>query len=101
MRETDGIEVSPDLVGAVVGAVLNEVIEWQKRSLKPLYLLICLEPLRVKTRDEGTVRDKAVYILLGVLDILIAVGSGLNKLRRAIATAVPKIQIQACAVHLV
>jgi len=32
-----GIEVSPDLVGAVTDAVLDEVAEWQDRPLEALY----------------------------------------------------------------
>ena len=66
LRELYGIEVSPDLVSAVTGAVLDEVAEWQNRPLEPLYPLVFLDALRVKVRDEGTVRNKAVYVALGV-----------------------------------
>src|ERR687884_1281571 len=66
LRELYGIEVSPDLVSAVTDAVLDEVAEWQDRPLEPLYPLVFLDALRVKVRDEGTVRNKAVYVALGV-----------------------------------
>jgi putative transposase len=66
LREIYGIEVSPDLVSAVTDAVLEEVAEWQNRPLEPLYPLVFLDALRVKVRDEGTVRNKAVYVALGV-----------------------------------
>jgi len=66
LRELYGIEVSPDLVGAVTDAVLDEVAEWQNRPLEALYPLVFLDALRVKVRDEGTVRNKAVYVALGV-----------------------------------
>ena len=66
LRELYGIEVSPDLVSAVTDAVLDEVAEWQNRPLEPLYPLVFLDALRVKVRDEGTVRNKAVYVALGV-----------------------------------
>jgi putative transposase len=61
-----GLEVSPDLVSAVTDAVLDEVAEWQDRPLEPLYPLVFFDALRVKIRDEGTVRNKAVYVALGV-----------------------------------
>jgi putative transposase len=61
-----GLEVSPDLVSAVTEAVLDEVAEWQNRPLEPLYPLVFFDALRVKIRDEGTVRNKAVYVALGV-----------------------------------
>jgi putative transposase len=66
LRELYGIEVSPDLVSAVTDAVLDEVAEWQNRPLEPLYPLVFLDALRVKVRDEGMVRNKAVYVALGV-----------------------------------
>jgi putative transposase len=66
LRELYGIEVSPDLVSAVTDAVLDEVTEWQNRPLEALYPLVFLDALRVKVRDEGTVRNKAVYVALGV-----------------------------------
>jgi putative transposase len=66
LREIYGIEASPDLVSAVTDAVLEEVAEWQNRPLEPLYPLVFLDALRVKVRDEGTVRNKAIYVALGV-----------------------------------
>jgi putative transposase len=61
-----GIEVSPDLISAVTDAVLDEVTQWQERPLEPLYPLVFFDALRVKVRDEGTVRNKAVHVALGV-----------------------------------
>ncbi|MBP2316916.1 IS256 family transposase, partial [Azospirillum soli] len=66
LRELYGIEVSPDLVSAVTDAVLDEVAEWQERPLEPVYPLVFFDALRVKVRDEGTVRNKAVHVALGV-----------------------------------
>ena len=66
LRELYGIDASPDLVSAVTDAVLDEIAEWQNRPLEPLYALIFFDAIRVKIRDEGTVRNKAVYVALGV-----------------------------------
>jgi putative transposase len=66
LRELYGIEVSPDLISAVTDAILDEVAEWQNRPLETLYPLIFFDAIRVKVRDEGTVRNKAVYVALGV-----------------------------------
>jgi putative transposase len=66
LRELYGIEVSPDLISAVTDAVLEEVEAWQARPLEPVYPLVFLDALRVKVRDEGLVRNKAVHIALGV-----------------------------------
>jgi putative transposase len=66
LDELYGLDVSPDLISAVTDEVLDEVAEWQNRPLEPLYPLVFFDALRVKVRDEGTVRNKAVYVALGV-----------------------------------
>ena len=66
LAELYGIEVSPDLISAVTDAILDEIAEWQDRPLEAVYPLIFFDALRVKIRDEGTVRNKAVYLALGV-----------------------------------
>src|SRR4051812_31331277 len=66
LRQLYGIDVSPDLISAVTDAVLDEVATWQSRPLEPAYPLVFLDALRVKVRDEGLVRNKAVHIALGV-----------------------------------
>ncbi len=47
-------------------AVLEEVAEWQNRPLDALYAVVFFDALRVKIRDEGTVRNKAIYVALGM-----------------------------------
>ena len=46
--------------------MLEEVREWQNRPLDPLYPVIFFDALRVKIRDEGLVRNKAVYVALAL-----------------------------------
>jgi hypothetical protein len=41
--------------------------EWQGRPLDACYPLVFFDAIRVKIRDEGFVRNKAVYIALGIL----------------------------------
>jgi putative transposase len=50
----------------VTDAVLGEIAAWQGSPLEPDYPLIFFDALRVKVRDEGVVRNKAVHIGLGV-----------------------------------
>ena len=66
LRDLYGVEVSPDLISAVTDAVLDEVAAWQARPLEPVYPIVFFDALRVKIRDEGLVRNKAVHVALGV-----------------------------------
>lgn len=64
--ELYGIEISPDLVSAVTDSMLDEVMVWQNRPLEPTYAIVYFDALRVKIRDEGLVRNKAVYLAIGI-----------------------------------
>lgn len=66
LREMYGIEASPDFISTVTDAVIDEVREWQQRPLEPMYPVVFFDALRVKVRDEGTVKNKAIYLALGV-----------------------------------
>ena len=67
LQEIYAIEVSPDLISAVTDAVVAEVTAWQTRPLEPLYPVVFFDALRIKIRDEGVVRSKAMYLALAVL----------------------------------
>jgi putative transposase len=56
----------PDLISWVTDAVIEEVRKWRSRPLDPLYPVIFFDALRIKIRDEGLVRNKAVYVALAL-----------------------------------
>ena len=64
--ELYGVTISPDLVSAVTDSVLEEVRAWQNRPLESTYAVVYFDALRVKIRDEGVVRNKAVYLAIGI-----------------------------------
>ena len=66
LQELYGVEVSPDLISRVTDAVLEEVRDWQNRPLDPVYPVVFFDALRVKIRDEGLVKNKAVYVALAL-----------------------------------
>jgi len=67
LSEMYAVEVSPDLISTVTDAVVSEITAWQTRPLEPLYPVVFFDALRVKIRDEGVVRSKAIYLALAVL----------------------------------
>src|SRR6201996_3027332 len=60
VAELYGTEVSPDLISRVTDAVLEEGREWQSRPLDAVYPIVFFDAMRVKIRDEGLVKNKAV-----------------------------------------
>jgi transposase-like protein len=61
-----GLPVSPQLISTITDEVISEVTEWQARPLDPMYPIVYFDALRLKIRDEGTVKSKAVYLALGI-----------------------------------
>jgi putative transposase len=67
LQEMYAVNVSPELISTVTDAVMAEVTAWQSRPLEPMYPVVFFDALRVKIREEGVVRNKAIYLALGVL----------------------------------
>jgi len=67
LEEQYGVEVSPELISTVTDAVMSEVAAWQARPLEPMYPVVFFDALRVKIREDAVVRNKAIYLALGVL----------------------------------
>lgn len=118
LRELYGIEVSPDLISAVTDAVLDEISAWQNRPLEPVYPVVFFDARRVKIRDEGLVRNKAVHTALGVradggqeipglwleqnegAKFWLRVMNELKGFPEAILAVFPEATVQTCILHL-
>jgi putative transposase len=66
LEELYQIEIAPAVISTVTDAVVEEVTQWQQRPLDPVYPVVLFDCLRVKIRDEGLVKNKAVYVALAV-----------------------------------
>jgi len=67
LAEQYATEVSPEFISSVTDAVMAEITAWQGRPLEPMYPVIFFDALRVKIREDAVVRNKAIYLALGVL----------------------------------
>ncbi|MDM0116722.1 IS256 family transposase [Variovorax sp. J22R133] len=67
LQESYGVEVSPEFISSVTDAVMAEVGAWQARPLEPMYPVVFFDALRVKIKEDAVVRNKAIYLALGVL----------------------------------
>ncbi len=59
LEEVYGLRVSADLISRVTDAVLDEVSDWQNRTLDPMYPIVFLDALRVKIRDAESRQVKS------------------------------------------
>lgn len=66
LEEIYGVDVSPALVSKATDAVIGELKLWQQRPLESTYFVVYLDALVVKIRDQSGVRNKSVYLVVGV-----------------------------------
>jgi putative transposase len=64
--EMYGTDISSTLISSVTDAVIDEVRQWQSRPLDAVYPVVYLDCIHVKVRDSGTVRNKAIYLAIGI-----------------------------------
>ena len=61
-----GVEVGRDTISRVTEAVLEDVEAWRTRPLEAVYPIVYFDALRVKVREDRSVRNLACYLALGV-----------------------------------
>jgi putative transposase len=66
LEEMYRVDVSPALISTVTSAVQEEVAAWQHRPLESRYAIVYMDALYVKMRDNGQVKNRAVYVAIGV-----------------------------------
>lgn len=66
IAEVYQVDISPELVSKITDAILPELREWQQRPLDAIYPILYLDAIVVKVRTDGHVRNRPVYIALGV-----------------------------------
>jgi putative transposase len=60
------VEVSPALISSVTDEVIDEVKTWQNRQLDEVYTIMYLDAIQFKVRDSGHVKNKAIYLAIGI-----------------------------------
>jgi transposase-like protein len=66
IEELYGLLVSPATLSAITDRVLEEVKQWQSRMLESVYPIVWLDAIHYKVREQGSIRSKAVYCVIGV-----------------------------------
>lgn len=66
LEELYGMEISSSFISSVTTAVKSDVQAWRSRPLEPLYIVVYLDAIVVKVREEKQIKNKAVYLALGL-----------------------------------
>lgn len=66
IKEMYGPELSAGQITAITDKVWEEVLEWKKRALKAFYVLVYLDAIYFRIRENGKVITKAIYTVYGI-----------------------------------
>jgi putative transposase len=66
LEDLYGVRVSKDFISTVTDKVLDDVRAWQHRPIDDCYLVLWIDALVVKVRVDGVVRNRPVYLVLGL-----------------------------------
>jgi len=66
LEEIYGVEVSPELISTVTDGVIEEVRAWQGRPLEKTYVILYLDALVVKVKQDGRIANRSIYLAVGV-----------------------------------
>jgi transposase-like protein len=61
-----GISVSDGMISEITNKILPEVQEWRTRPLSTLYPIVYADAIHYKVREDGRIKTKAVYVIIGV-----------------------------------
>lgn len=66
LEELYGLTVSPSTLTAITDRVLDDIKQWQSRTLESVYPLVWLDAIHYKVKDQGAIVTKAVYCVIGI-----------------------------------
>jgi len=66
MEEMYGLEISSGALSTITDKIIPLIKEWQSRPLDAIYPFVWLDAIHYKAKEDGRVRPKAVYTVLGV-----------------------------------
>jgi putative transposase len=66
LEELYGLLVSPASLSAITNRVLDDVKAWQSRVLENVYSIVWLDAIHYKVKDQGSIKTKAVYCVIGL-----------------------------------
>jgi transposase-like protein len=66
IREVYHFDVSTSTISRITEAVANDVIAWQNRPLEPVYLIVWMDGIVFKVRENSKVINKTIYLAVGL-----------------------------------
>ena len=66
IREVYNFDVSTSTISRITDSITNDIVAWQNRPLEPVYLIVWMDGIVFKVRENSKVVNKTVYIAVGL-----------------------------------
>lgn len=66
IREVYNFDVSTSTISRITESVANHIIAWQNRPLEPVYLIVWMDGIVFKVRENSKVVNKTIYLAVGL-----------------------------------
>ena len=66
LNELYGFTVSTSTISIVTDRITNDIIAWQNRPLESVYLIVWMDAIVFKVRENSKVVNKAIYLAVGL-----------------------------------
>lgn len=66
IRDIYDIKISPTAISRITDNVNEDIVAWQNRALEPLYLVVWMDGIVFKVREDSKVINKTVYLAIGL-----------------------------------
>ncbi len=66
IHEVYGFNVSASTISRITDAITDDIVAWQNRPLEPVYLIVWMDGIVFKVRENSKVINKTIYIAVGL-----------------------------------
>jgi len=66
LEEIYQTQISSGMISKITDKLLPDIQEWRYRPLEAVYPIVFLDAIHFKVREDGVVKSKAIYTILGI-----------------------------------
>lgn len=66
IKERYDTDISHTVLSQIIDRIIPEIKAWQNRPLESAYPIVWLDEMHFKVKDDGKIRHKTLYKILGV-----------------------------------
>jgi len=66
IKEVYNFDISTTTISRITDRISNDIVAWQNRPLEPVYLIVWMDGIVFKVRENSKVINKTIYIAVGL-----------------------------------